>query len=229
MNKYALIINTFENNIGFKLAAINTYLQCKPKNVDVFFLYGGNFNDIKKVNDTDVEYTDIFVAVPDRINTVHRKIFNCFKNNKKEFKNYSHFIMIHDDTFIYNIDMLDKHKITNDYIGNKIKLTDQNEYSIRNLLVHKKRYKIREEYTGKLPDTFCSSECYILSKRSVDQILKYRGAEKRSFNCIEEVAIGNALQSSDIKITQNKFLNYTHPVKLNNFTKLYKTHYFIKK
>ena len=41
MTKYALIIPTFENNIGYKIAALNSFLKHTPKNMDIFFVYGG--------------------------------------------------------------------------------------------------------------------------------------------------------------------------------------------
>ena len=44
MTKYALIIPSFENNIGYKMAAVNTFLQHTPKNMDIYFVYGGNQN-----------------------------------------------------------------------------------------------------------------------------------------------------------------------------------------
>ena len=63
--KYALIIPTFENNIGYKLAAINTYLQHAPKNMDIFFVYGGSQNFIKSSISNGVDYTDVYLKTPD--------------------------------------------------------------------------------------------------------------------------------------------------------------------
>ena len=65
--KIALIITTFENNIGLKLAALKTYIKHKPDIVDVFFLYGGKVN--KKIKNEDknsnLEWYDIYIDVPD--------------------------------------------------------------------------------------------------------------------------------------------------------------------
>ena len=56
-------------------------------------------------------------------------------------------------------------------------------------------------------------------------IVKYKGKEKYEKFSIEDVAIGNILQKSNIKINPNKFLNYEHPVQIEKFFNLYNRHY----
>ena len=75
MNTYALIIPTYENNIGFKLSALDTYLKHVPKNMDIFFVYGGNIETVIKSKKGDVEYTDLYFKVPEKITALHKKLF----------------------------------------------------------------------------------------------------------------------------------------------------------
>tara|TARA_R100001463_G_scaffold58516_2_gene110821 strand:- start:89 stop:775 length:687 start_codon:yes stop_codon:yes gene_type:complete len=221
MTKYALIIPTFENNIGYKMAALNTFLQHTPKNMDIFFVYGGNQNLCTTGTINGVSYTDMYLKTPDSIFNVHKKLFNCFKKIVK--KDYTHVLKIDDDTFLYNIDTFLDHKISGDYVGEKIIIED--EEATRNLLLHKKNYKIRDSYQGELPAHYCSGECVIFSKKAIESIVNYKGKEKYAKFGIEDIMLGNILLSNGFKINPNKFLNYEHPVKIDKFHKLYQMHY----
>ena len=96
MTKYALIIPTFENNIGYKIAALNSFLKHTPKNMDIFFVYGGNQNTSKHNSLNGVSFTDVYLKTPDAIYNVHKKIFGVLK--KLVNKDYTHVLKIDDDT-----------------------------------------------------------------------------------------------------------------------------------
>ena len=221
MMKYALIIPTFENNIGYKLAAINTYLQHAPKNMDVFFVYGGTQNFIKTSISNGVDYTDVYLKTPDSITNIHKKIFGVFKKLLKS--NYTHALKIDDDTFLYNIDTFLQHKISGDYVGEKV-LVESPEQT-RNKLIHVKNYRVRTPYTGEIPTQYCSGECVIFSRKAIQYIVDYKGKEKYQKSGIEDIMLGNILISNGFKINPNKFLNYEHPVKIDKFYNLYNKHY----
>mgnify|MGYP003110826025 FL=1 len=221
MTKYALIIPSFENNIGYKMAAVNTFLQHTPKNMDIYFVYGGNQNLCNKTEINGVSFTDVYVKTPDSIFNVHKKLFSVFKKILK--KDYTHVLKIDDDTFLYNIDTFLDHKISGDYVGEKIIVDD--EEVTRNILLHKKNYKVRESYKGDLPNFYCSGECVIFSRKALECIVSYKGKEKYAKFGVEDVMIGNILLSSGFKINPNKFLNYEHPVKIEKFHNLYNVHY----
>tara|TARA_R100000963_G_scaffold33228_1_gene25423 strand:- start:1391 stop:2077 length:687 start_codon:yes stop_codon:yes gene_type:complete len=221
MTKYALIIPTFENNVGYKIAALNSFLKHTPKNMDIFFVYGGNQNTSKHNSLNGVPFTDVYLKTPDAIYNVHKKIFGVLK--KIVNKDYTHVLKIDDDTFLYNIDTFLDHKISGDYVGEKIIVED--EEATRKILLHKKNYKVRDEYTGEIPTQYCSGECVILSKKAVECLVDYKGKEKYAKFGVEDIIIGNILLSNGFKINPNKFLNYEHPVKLERFHKLYDTHY----
>ena len=99
MTKYALIIPTFENNVGYKIAALNSFLKHTPKNMDIFFVYGGNQNTSKHNSLNGVPFTDVYLKTPDAIYNVHKKIFGVLK--KIVNKDYTHVLKIDDDTFLY--------------------------------------------------------------------------------------------------------------------------------
>tara|TARA_R110002051_G_scaffold86141_1_gene151897 strand:+ start:1707 stop:2393 length:687 start_codon:yes stop_codon:yes gene_type:complete len=221
MTKYALAILTFENNIGFKLAALDTYLKHIPDNMDIYFVYGGNISRMVHCKRDGVSYTDAYIKTPDSISNVHKKLFGFFK--KIINKDYTHTLKVDDDTFLYNVDTFLEHKISGDYVGNKVLITD--EEFVRNKFCTLKNYKIRKAYQGGLPNQYCSGECVIFSKKSMQTIVKYKGKEKYEKFSIEDVAIGNILQKSSIKINPNKFLNYEHPVQIEKFFNLYNRHY----
>ena len=221
MTKYALAILTFENNIGFKLAALDTYLKHIPDNMDIYFVYGGNISRMIHCKRDGVSYTDAYIKTPDSISNVHKKLFGFFK--KIINKDYTHTLKVDDDTFLYNVDTFLEHKISGDYVGNKVLITD--EEFVRNKFCTLKNYKIRKAYQGGLPNQYCSGECVIFSKKSMQTIVKYKGKEKYEKFSIEDVAIGNILQKSSIKINPNKFLNYEHPVQIEKFFNLYDKHY----
>ena len=221
MTKYALAILTFENNIGFKLAALDTYLKHIPDNMDIYFVYGGNISRMVHCKRDGVSYTDAYIKTPDSISNVHKKLFGFFK--KIINKDYTHTLKVDDDTFLYNVDTFLEHKISGDYVGNKVLITD--EEFVRNKFCTLKNYKIRKAYQGGLPNQYCSGECVIFSKKSMQTIVKYKGKEKYEKFSIEDVAIGNILQKSSIKINPNKFLNYEHPVQIEKFFNLYDKHY----
>tara|TARA_R110000765_G_scaffold426527_2_gene542470 strand:+ start:1767 stop:2453 length:687 start_codon:yes stop_codon:yes gene_type:complete len=221
MTKYALAILTFENNIGFKLAALDTYLKHIPDNMDIYFVYGGNISRMIHCKRDGISYTDVYIKTPDSISNVHKKLFGFFK--KIINKDYTHTLKVDDDTFLYNVDTFLEHKISGDYVGNKVLITD--EEFVRNKFCTLKNYKIRKAYQGGLPNQYCSGECVIFSKKSMQTIVKYKGKEKYEKFSIEDVAIGNILQKSSIKINPNKFLNYEHPVQIEKFFNLYNRHY----
>ena len=221
MTKYALAILTFENNIGFKLAALDTYLKHIPDNMDIYFVYGGNISRMVHCKRDGVSYTDAYIKTPDSISNVHKKLFGFFK--KIINKDYTHTLKVDDDTFLYNVDTFLEHKISGDYVGNKVLITD--EEFVRNKFCTLKNYKIRKAYQGGLPNQYCSGECVIFSKKSMQTIVKYKGKEKYEKFSIEDVAIGNILQKSSIKINPNKFLNYEHPVQIEKFFNLFNRHY----
>ena len=221
MTKYALAILTFENNIGFKLAALDTYLKHIPDNMDIYFVYGGSISRMVHCKRDGVSYTDAYIKTPDSISNVHKKLFGFFK--KIINKDYTHTLKVDDDTFLYNVDTFLEHKISGDYVGNKVLITD--EEFVRNKFCTLKNYKIRKAYQGGLPNQYCSGECVIFSKKSMQTIVKYKGKEKYEKFSIEDVAIGNILQKSSIKINPNKFLNYEHPVQIEKFFNLYNRHY----
>lgn len=221
MTKYALAILTFENNIGFKLAALDTYLKHIPDNMDIYFVYGGSISRMVHCKRDGVSYTDAYIKTPDSISNVHKKLFGFFK--KIINKDYTHTLKVDDDTFLYNVDTFLEHKISGDYVGNKVLITD--EEFVRNKFCTLKNYKIRKAYQGGLPNQYCSGECVIFSKKSMQTIVKYKGKEKYEKFSIEDVAIGNILQKSNIKINPNKFLNYEHPVQIEKFFNLYNRHY----
>ena len=168
-----------------------------------------------------VSYTDAYIKTPDSISNVHKKLFGFFK--KIINKDYTHTLKVDDDTFLYNVDTFLEHKISGDYVGNKVLITD--EEFVRNKFCTLKNYKIRKAYQGGLPNQYCSGECVIFSKKSMQTIVKYKGKEKYEKFSIEDVAIGNILQKSSIKINPNKFLNYEHPVQIEKFFNLYNRHY----
>jgi hypothetical protein len=221
MTKYALVILTSENNIGFKLAALDTYLKHVPDNMDIYFIYGGNISNVIPCKRAGISYTDIYIKTPDSISNLHKKLFGFFR--KIVNKDYTHVLKIDDDTFLYNIDTFLEHKISGDYVGNKVLIT--NEEVVRNKLCTLKNYKIRKAYKGELPNQYCSGECVIFSKKAIQTIVAYKGKEKYEKFSLEDVAIGNILQKSDIKINPNKFLNYEHPVEIRKFFNLYDKHY----
>ena len=221
MTKYALAILTFENNIGFKLAALDTYLKHIPDNMDIYFVYGGSISRMIHCKRDGISYTDVYIKTPDNISNVHKKLFGFFK--KIINKDYTHTLKVDDDTFLYNVDTFLEHKISGDYVGNKVLITD--EEFVRNKFCTLKNYKIRKAYQGGLPNQYCSGECVIFSKKSMQTIVKYKGKEKYEKFSIEDVAIGNILQKSNIKINPNKFLNYEHPVQIEKFFNLYNRHY----
>lgn len=225
-NKYAIVIPTFENNVGYKLASINTFLKHVPENVDVFYVYGGNKNLlIESFVDTKLKCYDVFVDVPDNITSVHKKLYKFFSKYKKVLSEYSHIIKIDDDTFINNIDDIDFNKIKGDYIGKKVDINEDNEEGLRYKLVHLKKYKIREKYKGELPEQFCSGECVIFSYEAIKQIVSYQGYYKRVKSGSEDIFTGGVLNSYNTKITNNKLISYEHSVKESDFYKLYNTHY----
>jgi len=168
-----------------------------------------------------ISYTDVYIKTPDNISNVHKKLFGFFK--KIINKDYTHALKIDDDTFLYNVDTFLEHKISGDYVGNKVLITD--EELIRNKFCTLKNYKIRKAYQGELPNQYCSGECVIFSKKSIQTIISYKGKEKYEKFSIEDVAIGNILQKSGIKINPNKFLNYEHPIQIEKFFYLYDKHY----
>ena len=108
------------------------------------------------------------------------------------------------NSFEINVDTFLEHKISGDYVGNKVLITD--EEFVRNKFCTLKNYKIRKAYQGGLPNQYCSGECVIFSKKSMQTIVKYKGKEKYEKFSIEDVAIGNILQKSNIKINPNKFV-----------------------
>jgi len=229
-NKYALIIPSFQNNVGYKLAALHTYLKHKPKNLDVFFIYGGNKNFEISNSSTNngkpyILYKDIYLDVPDRISTVHKKLYKFISKYKNTLKKYEYVIKIDDDTFINNIDIIDFDKIKGDYIGNKIEITSDTEDIIRSKLRNLKYYKERKKYEGKLPQFFCSGECVMFSKNAIEIISKYKGSYKNEIFGIEDVFTGGILSTENMKIHNNKLIMYEHPVKENDFYKLYSSHY----
>jgi hypothetical protein len=226
MNRYALIIPSFENNIGFKLAALDTYLKHKPSNMDIFFVYGGRSTQFITNCKNGIPYTDVYVNVPENITSLHKKIYKFFRTYINTLlKDYTHFLKIDDDTFIYNIDTFANHKISGDYVGNKIIIDSENEQHVRNKLINVKNYKVRETYNGGLPDAFCSGECYMLSRKAAKLLISYKGSKKRTRFGIEDIFVGYILQSQKVKINQNKFINYEHPVDIEKFHKIYQTHY----
>ena len=227
MNKYALIIPTYENNVGFKLAALNTYLKHKPDNLDVFFLYGGNKNFINKIFGTSkpYEWYEVFVPVPDQIKLTHKKLFKFFSLHKKILSNYKHIIKIDDDTFINNIDEINFDKIKGDFIGKKIEINNENETTIRNKIVHLKKYKIYDEYKGDLPEYYSSGECVIFSNEAIKSIISYNGGFKRTKYGLEDIFTSHILNSNNFKIINNKYISYEHPVIEADFYKNYSKHY----
>ena len=70
--QFALIIPTFENNIGYKLAALDTYIKELPENVDVFFIYGGSNDTSISCDKNGVHFTDVYLPVPDQIINNHK-------------------------------------------------------------------------------------------------------------------------------------------------------------
>ncbi|HAT67233.1 MAG TPA: hypothetical protein DCS66_22000, partial [Flavobacteriaceae bacterium] len=148
MTKYALAILTFENNIGFKLAALDTYLKHIPDNMDIYFVYGGSISRMVHCKRDGVSYTDAYIKTPDSISNVHKKLFGFFK--KIINKDYTHTLKVDDDTFLYNVDTFLEHKISGDYVGNKVLITD--EEFVRNKFCTLKNYKIRKAYQGGLPN-----------------------------------------------------------------------------
>lgn len=223
--KYALVIPTFENNIGYKLAAIDTYLKELPKNVDIFFVYGGKTDEVNKVYRNGVEFYDVYCNVPDRIEILHKKLFYFFRKFKKQLLEYDYIVKIDDDTFILNVDAFATSKFSGDYIGNKVDVNEKNEEQLRGKLNQLKSYKVREKYTGNFPKSFCSGEFVIYSKKSFNALLSYNGGLKRKNYGLEDVFIGDILTQNDIKITMNKVFNIQHPVTESEFYKLYSTHY----
>lgn len=223
--KYALVIPTFENNIGYKLAAIDTYLKELPKNVDIFFVYGGKVDEVNKVFRNGVEFYDVYCNIPDRIEVLHKKLFYFFKKFKKQLLEYDYIVKVDDDAFIMNVDAFTTSKFSGDYIGNKVDINDKNEEQLRSKLNHLKNYKVRDKYTGDLPSSFCSGEFVIFSNKSLQTLLSYNGGLKRKNYGLEDIFIGDILTQNDIKITINKVFNIEHPVTEPNFYKLYTTHY----
>lgn len=222
----ALVIPTFENNIGFKLAALNTYLKHKPDNVDVYFVYGGRSNQIIRNQSNDhIRYFDAYVETPDRITLLHRKLYKFFRVFKNKLKKYSHIIKIDDDTFISNIDTINLDKLTGDYCGNVVKITDKNEQQLRNKLLYLKHYKVRETYTGSLPEQYCSGECYILSQKALQKLISYKGTKKRVNFGLEDIFTGYMLNSQGINSTQCSLIKYEHPVQMEKFNKFYSDFY----
>ena len=141
-NRYAILIPTFQNNIGYKLAALHTFLKHRPENVDVFFIYGGNKNfEIESSSPDTGKYKDVYLDVPDRISTVHKKFYRFISKNKNMLKKYEYIIKIDDDTFINNIDEIEYEKFKGDYIGNKIEITSDIEDITRSRLRNLKYYK----------------------------------------------------------------------------------------
>ncbi len=225
-NRYAILIPTFQNNIGYKLAALHTFLKHRPENVDVFFIYGGNKNfDVDSSSPDTGKYKDVYLDVPDRISTVHKKFYRFISKNKNMLKKYEYIIKIDDDTFINNIDEIEYEKFKGDYIGNKIEITSDVEDATRSRLRNLKYYKERNRYTGKLPQFYCSGECVIFSKNAIEIISKYKGSYKNDKFGIEDIFTGGILSSENIKIYNNKFITYEHPVKEADFYKLYSAHY----
>ena len=224
-NKYAIVITTFENNIGYKLAGINTFLKHTPDNVDIFYIYGGNQNKEIQNNTGKPNWCDIFLDVPDRITMVHKKLYKFFSKYKKVLSKYLYIIKIDDDTFINNIDEIDFDKLKGDYIGKKIDISEENEIQLRTKFHHLKNYKIREMYNGELPTQFCSGECVIFSYESIKRIISYQGFYKRTNFGLEDIFTGAILNNNEVKITNNKLISYEHSVKENDFYKLYNTHY----
>ena len=226
MNKYAIIIPTFENNIGYKLAGINTFLKHVPDNVDIFYVYGGNRNFlIQNPGNGKPQWFDVYIDIPDRISTVHKKLYKFFSKYKKVLSEYSHIIKIDDDTFINNIDEIDFDKLKGDYVGKKVDINDENQEQIRTKFHHLKNYKVREVYKGELPEQFCSGECVIFSYEAIKELISYQGYFKRTNFGLEDVFTGNILTNKQFKITNNKLISYEHPVKESDFHKLYITHY----
>jgi len=225
-NRYAIVIPTFENNIGYKLAGTNTFLKHVPDNVDIFYVYGGNKNTlIESFTNTTAKCYDVFIDSPDRIDMVHKKLFKFYSKYKKVLSEYNHIIKIDDDTFINNIDDIDFNKLKGDYIGKKVDITDDNQEILRNKLVHLKKYKVREKYKGELPDQFCSGECVIFSFNAIKEIVSYQGYYKRLKSGSEDILTGGVLNNSNVKITNNKLISYEHSVKESDFYKLYNIHY----
>ncbi len=223
--KYALVIPTFENNIGFKLAALDTYLKELPKNVDVFFVYGGKTDEVNKVYRNGIQYFDVYCNVPDRIEILHKKLFYFYKKFKKQLLEYDYIVKIDDDTFILNVDAFATSKFSGDYIGTKIDVTDKNEEQLRGKLNQLKKYKVREKYNGTFPKSFCSGEFVIYSMKSLNALLSYNGGLKRKNYGLEDVFMGDILTKNEIKITMNKVFNTQHPIVESEFYKLYSTHY----
>ena len=222
--KYAIIIPTHDNNIGYKLAALDTYLKHAPDNVDIYFVHGGNFNTVVESKKGDVSYTDLYFKVSEKISCVHKKLYKAFK--KLFRKDYDYYIKLDDDTFLFNVDVFASHKTSGEYIGNRKIIENNNDsIAVKNKLVFLKNYKIREPYKGDLPKQYCTGECFILSKKAVESIINYKGPQKYEKFAIDDVAIGKILENEGYKININKFLNYEHPVKFDNFYIYYKKHY----
>ena len=223
---YALVVPTFQNNIGYKLAALHTYLKHRPENLDVYFIYGGNKNfDIHNTSPDNINYWDIHLDIPDRISSVHKKFYKFLSLYKRQLQKYDYIIKIDDDTFINNIDEIEFEKLRGDYIGNKIEITSDTEDLQRSKLRNLKLYKERRKYEGTLPELYCSGECVIFSSEAIKIIQKYNGSFKRDIFGIEDIFTGAILTLNDVKITNNKLITYEHPVKEMDFYKLYTSHY----
>jgi|GEM_PF-6700054 len=223
--QFALIIPTFENNIGYKLAALDTYIKELPENVDVFFIYGGSNDTSISCDKNGVHFTDVYLPVPDQIINNHKKLFLFFKKYKKVLKKYDYILKLDDDTFLLNSDILSNIKLTGDYIGNKVEINEENETLIRYKAVNAKTYKIREPYNHDLPRYFCSGECFILSKKSLQEIMSYRGKLKKVKSGLDDLIIAKILEEAEIKININKQLFYEHPCNEQQFYKLYTQNY----
>ena len=224
--KAAIVIPTYENNIGFKLAALDTYLKHVTGDIEIIFLYGGNDKKITRSFRSGVSYLDVYIDVPERITTLHKKFFKFLKTFKKSLlSKYDFIIKIDDDTFINNIDDIDFSKIRGDFIGNKVKIDEISEDKIRKKLINLKRYKERNYYKHELPESFLSGECLIISKKSLEVILNYKGSLKRYSYGFDDIFISKILSDNKIKFSSNKIISYEHPVTEQMFYKLYLTHY----
>ncbi len=70
-----------------------------------------------------------------------------------------------------------------------------------------------------------TEEVKTIIAQAVESIINYKGPQKYEKFAIDDVVIGKILENEGYKININKFLNYEHPVKFDNFYIYYKKHY----
>jgi len=185
----------------------------------------------------NTDYKFINVDVKEEYTNLYKKIFLALKNIYSNY-NFEYICKVDDDTFL-NLDLIDFKELDGaDYIGRIISNLNFPDIDINiNKFLIKSKIEIFLSFLSKQTFQFATGDCYFLSKRSVEAILKNEHLlNKFDDNIIcEDQLFGYFLNNEPIKVkninlisefTQQHCLQVTkrwfsiHPIHTNLYTRL---------